>query len=271
MKRITGLLALVALVGFSAPVLADVIDTGGLTIEASYAIDQPSIGVRAVDPLSAYSNVTTFSGSAVTPAGATGTSGTRVTAMVGDDCNFISGAAGNNITTLRFSVANFNSAAFSANSMVRFYSDNSNSPGSFLAGFNFNALSFPALSVSVVTFNIPVANQWAVPAGGKMWAGEAFYITTGTGTATTSLNNMGLGIYNPVDKGTSADEDFVSATSGGTNTSAFVVNNPAGSVRNSPFTANPVANYGWEFNAAPEPASLCLLALGSLALIRRRR
>jgi hypothetical protein len=100
-----------------------------------------------------------------------------------------------------------------------------------------------------------------------VWAGVFFDNVGATATTFTELNNLGLGVFNPPDVGSSLDRDFFSGTNAGNPYNA----NPAGSIRVSPLAANPVANYGFELVAVPEPTAMALLAVGAVGLVRRRR
>jgi hypothetical protein len=199
------------------------------------------------------------------------TTGNTITRLTADDIHFAPGFAGNVITNIYFSVSNLNAVAVSARPRLRFYADNSNSPGNILAAFTFNPISFPAQSVSVFFFN--PGGSFTVPAG-TMWAGETFDDNVGTtGITPAQLNNLGQGIFGPPQAGTSLDEFFQSTSQG-----SFNQNNPPGSLLF--FGGVPAANFGWAFEIAnissvPEPATWGLLILGTTActggLVYRRR
>lgn len=249
-----------------APARAGILDSDGvLSMEATYSLGQGN-ATLSVDPAAPYSNITSYTGNVITPGGISGTS-FQVTSMVADDIQFTAAAAGNPITLFRFAVVNLNSSAYSCQPYVRFYSDSGNAPTTFLRGFNLSERSFPALSMSIVSFTVPLANQWNVPADGRMWAGMGFMGTNGVGF---NLLNMGIGFFNPVDVGTSQDQDFYSATGGGTNSNAFMTNFPPGTVRTSPYPTRQ-ANYGWEFVALPEPQGIGLIGLVMACFGRRHR
>ncbi|GEM_PF-3125112 len=89
------------------------------------------------------------------------------------------------------------------------------------------------------------------------WIGVAARIYNLTGGATKA----GQILYNPPILGSSADMFYLDntvATPPGTNQGWYW------------FGGNPVANFLWAIEVCPEPASLALLALGGLMLIRRR-
>ena len=193
-----------------------------------------------------------------------------ITNLVADKITFAPGSAGQIITSLKYSVGNFNAVSTSARPLIRFYATDGagGAPGTFITGYSFSATTFvsgfsPLFSASV---NIPI------PASGDMWAGITFdNVGSTTAAGATELNNLGQIIYGPPTVGSSADSHWVSTAPG----SFSGVNSPAGTETASPFGGAPVANYGWQFTAIPEPGSVGLLALGLLSggglLARRRR
>lgn len=212
-----------------------------------------------------YSNVTNFTGFALTNGGATNQSGNTITRMLLDDITFAFPPTYGNLTGFTFSVANLNSTAVSARARVRFYNDNgSNAPGTYLTGFSFNPISFTAGSVGLFTANVNVA----FPATQKIWAGITFDDNTGTTGATAAqLNNLGVGLYDPPTIGSSNDQFFLTTAAG-----SFLSSNPAGSIITG--TGNPKYNAGWSITTSvPEPGSLSLLLVGGLFAscgVRRR-
>lgn len=71
------------------------------------------------------------------------------------------------------------------------------------------------------------------------------------------LNSLGQGTYGPSTVGTSQDRMFVGSTP-----SNFLNSNPPGTVTNSPFGRDPLANFGFQFNVVPEPAPFLVLGAG---------
>ena len=214
----------------------------------------------------AYDNTTTFAGSGYVNGGATATS--AITTLVADDINFAAGSAGLGVRSFTFSVANFDTATFTARPRVRFYAADGTggAPGTFIAGFSFNPISFAPGVGPVNTADFGAATPaFTIPTNLKIWAGITFDNVGATATA-ANLNNLGQGLYNPPTVGTSADQFFQTSASG-----SFLVNNPAGSVFNAPF-AGTTANFGWTFNvqAVPEPSAFAALGLGVVAVLRRR-
>jgi len=217
-----------------------------------------------------YSNVTTFTGFGITNGGATLTSTVKSTRILMDDIQTNTTDSVEQIGQFSWSIANFNATATSARMRIRFYQPDGpgGSPGTAFGGFSF---AVSALPTGVSTFFTTLTpGQLPLPmTNGKFWAGEFFDNSGASATTNAALNNLGQGTFNPPDVGSSADQDWLS-----TNTDAasgFLVNNPTGSTRNSPFAANPVASYGWEFVPLPEPTTIGLAGLGLLGLASRRR
>jgi len=86
---------------------------------------------------------------------------------------------------------------------------------------------------------------------------EVLYNPQSSGT----IYGLGQALYNPPVLGSSTDDFYLDntyATPPGTNVGWYW------------FSGNPVANFYWGISVTPEPASFGLLALGALALLRRR-
>jgi hypothetical protein len=227
-------------------------------------------------PGSVYSNVDNFTGFGITHGGTVvnaGNGGLMTTRLLADDLNSVGSfdvmsVAGWN---MKFSVANLNATAVTARFRVRFYLRDGAAgvPGTALGGFSFTATSIPVGVTVFSSTGLPSLGAGIPPAGTtQIWAGIFFDNNASPATTAAQLDNLGQGTFNPPGVGTSADQDFLS----GPPTNTFLVNNPTGAIRSSPFAGNPVANYGWEIAAVPEPAALGILGFGLVGLaIRRRR
>lgn len=214
------------------------------------------VAPMAVDPLAIYSNVTTFSGSALGQATATG----GITRLFMDDVTFTTNAGVSNVTTIRFSVANLNATDQSVRARVRFWRADGagGGPGTYYddgvagnIGYTFNPFTFTGNSIIILSGN--VGTGFAVPAGATttLWAGITFdNVGTTTGATDVELDNFGQGFFDPVDLGSSTDTIFATTAAG----SFFGTSNPAGATTN--FGGTPVANYGWEFVVTTLPAEL---------------
>jgi hypothetical protein len=194
-----------------------------------------------------YSNITNFLGQGYANGGAALQSGNTITRLSADDLTPLSGYGGLNVSLLTFSVANFNAAAVSARARIRFYLADgaSGGPGTVLAGFSFNPISFP-VGVSLWSFN--PAGAMTLPLA-PFWAGVTFDNNAGgTGATAAQLNGLGQGMFDPPTVGTSADQFFVTSAAG-----SFLASNPAGTLGN--FGGAPPANFGWAFDVEqPVPA-----------------
>ncbi len=234
-------------------------------LAGTWSIGQATdVTADTVTPGAVYSDQTNFTGYGVY-AGANGT--TKVTALLADDIN-TTAASSFTLGQFSWSIVNGATVAQTISPYIRFYdtSGTNGGPGNLLGGLNFNGISVPAGTVDGFFYD---ATASAITLPTSFWACE-FFQTTGS-AANAKL--IGEGTFNPVDVGTSQDEDFTS-TAVGTNSSSFVSANPAGAVNVSPFAGTPVANFEWEFNqAVPEPGSLGLLLALSVAMLglRRRR
>jgi hypothetical protein len=226
-------------------------------------------GTRGVTGI--YSNTTTFLGQAFANGGSQNQSGNTITRLVADDLNLINASAVTEVNQITFAVANLNATNTNCRARIRFWQNGAGVPGAYLTdadnaaasiGFSFNPFSF-APGVTLLTGNLTGAG-WSLAAGPQtIWAGLTFDNNTGQSGATAAqLDNMGVGLFDPPTEGSSTDNLFQTTAAG----SFFPTPNPAGALVN--FAGNPLANAGWEL--VPEPSSLALLALGALAVIRRR-
>lgn len=254
MKRVSFVIA--ALVGITAGAMAQDL-VAQATEVAHYNFGDRVISPMAPTPGAFYSNVTNFTGFSVAPAGATGTT----TKALEDD---ITMTAGGQLGIIKFSVGNADAAGGTINARVRVrFFDTTGAgggPGALIAAVSFNPITFNA-GVTVFSSDLTTA---AITLPTTFWAAEFFDNVGATATA-AQLNSLGLGTFNAVDIGSSADKDFLTTNAG------VPAGNDAGAIRTSPFTGNPVANYGWEFNPVPEPTTMAALGLGAIALIRKRR
>jgi hypothetical protein len=214
-----------------------------------------------------YSDLANNSGQYYANGGASVVSGNTITRLVADDLTPSSGYAGMAISNIYFSVVNANAAAVSARPRLRIWNADGAGglPGSFVAGFTFNAISFGA-STSYSFFFHPTGVN--VPSG-TFWMGLTFDNNSGaTGATDVQLNNLGMALFDPPTIGTSTDNAFETTAAGD-----FLVNNPAGATFN--FGGNPAANFffGVSVMQIPEPATCLLGGLGfaGLLLFRRRR
>lgn len=210
-----------------------------------------------------YDNTTGFQGSAGINGGVASDTGTRQTFLLLDDLTYNPAMALTNVTQIVFSLANLNSTSQALSPSIRLYNSNGTGggPGTLITGFNFNPVTVAATNVTLLTFNVPAANQFLLPSSGTIWVGV--YFSSNSQTAAV-LNNFGMGLFDPPAIGSSQDRDFLSST-----TSTQTTSNPAGSIRTSPFGGSPVANYGFKITVAavPEPTSLALTALSGFGLL----
>jgi hypothetical protein len=207
-------------------------------ISANHLLMREAAGVLVVNPAASYSNVTTFSGQGYAGGGATLTSGNTITRLIADDVTLV-GTPPFGVATFSFNIANLNTVAVSARPRIRFYlADGAGgAPGTYITGFSFNATSFTAGSVNTLSANVTPFNVTS----NTFWAGITFDNNTGASGATAAqLDNLGMGIFNPIDVGTSTDAIFQTTAAG-----SFLANAPAGATTN--FGGSPVANLGWEF------------------------
>ncbi len=218
-----------------------------------------------------YSNATGFTGSglAVGASGTTAQGAVTITSMFSDNITMLPIAANQSITLVTFRVGNFSATAFSARPRIRFYADDNGgtAPGTFITGFSFNPISFPAATVSGFTF-APGVGQIVVPSNSRLWASILFDNSGATGTA-TDMQSLGVGIFGTYDVGSSTDAFFLSAAPA---SGSYLANNPAGSAQ----TVSPSGSFGWGFQiaAVPEPTTWALMGgavlLGAVGVRRWR-
>src|SRR5215831_19031572 len=212
-----------------------------------------------------YRDLDNNTGSFFANGGAATISGNTITRLVADDLTPLNGYAGQSISNIYFSVVNANAVAVSARPRLRMWDADGagGTPGTFIAGFTFNPISFAANSGSRFFFHPTGVN---VPAS-TFWIGLTFDGNGGTTGATSAqLNNLGMALFSPPTIGTSTDNAFETTAAGD-----FLANNPAGSTFN--FGGNPPANFFFGISVAtvPEPSALVLVVLGLVSLLLFRR
>ncbi len=228
--------------------------------------------------ITAYSNISTFSGFALSNGSATSQSGNTITALIADDITPVSGLGGLGVVEFTFSVVNLNAVAVTARPGVRFYQSDGagGGPGTLIRALTLGNVSFArATPVTVTATASPDTPLFTLP-GGTFWAGLVFDDADGTTGATAAqLSSLGQGIYSPPTVGSSLDRIFRTSSAG-----SFDSSNPTGSLLT--FGGAPVANFGWQFKvfqadptAAPEPSTLASVAIAGLAsagnALRKRR
>jgi hypothetical protein len=271
------MMALVLVAGLASAASANEI-VGTATVSGFIPLSQMGNGTvnpQVVDPNARYSNITGFSGNAFAP-GASALQGTNtITRMMMDDLTPVGVAPGERVTAVRFTVFNANTVPVSARARIRFWNADGagGGPGTYFngnvgsgapgpIGFSFNPLSFgPGVTTLTGTF---AGAEWTMPTG-RFWAGLTFD-NNSTGDQTALFNNMGQGIFNPVDLGSSTRDFFLTNAAG----SFFAPNNPAGALTNFGADPQPAGNFGWEF-VVPAPGSVALIGLAGLMAGRRRR
>jgi hypothetical protein len=221
------------------------------------------VGSASAQELFLYRNLDNNTGQFFANGGATVVSGNDITRLVADDLTPIAGFDGQAIDNLYFSVVNANAVAVSARPRLRMWNADGagGNPGTFIAGFTFNAVSLGANTADSFFFHPTGVN---VPSG-TCWMGLTFDDNSGaTGATAAQLNNLGMALFNPPTVGTSADTMFETTAAGD-----FLVNNPAGATFN--FGGNPPANVFFGMSVAPEPATAALIGLATTAGLARRR
>ena len=250
LKKSSFFLFAIILLGYTSFAQTDIlVSASNLKLVKTFKINaRGAQGTLVVDPNALYSNVTTFSGSAYPNGDATLVSGNTITSLVADSIGFV-GTLPFSIGQFNFAIGNLNAADVSARPRIRFYANDgvNGGPGTYITGFSFNPITFTASSIQVYTGTVtPFAiNTQAI------WAGITFDDNTGaTGITLDQLNNLGMGLFNPIDVGSSTDNIFQTNAAG-----SFLANNPAG--KNYNFGGSPVANLGWQFvSAIPLPVTL---------------
>jgi hypothetical protein len=221
-----------------------------------------SLRPASAQELFIYDNTDFSTGQAFYNGGTANQSGNLITRLLADDLTPAPGFVGEQIYRIYFGVANGNANAVSARPRIRFYAGDGagGGPGTYITGFTFNAISFPA-GGSGYQFS---PTSMTVPAG-TFWIGMTFDNNTGaTGATQAEMDNLGLLTFNPPTIGTSADQYFLTTAAG-----SFLASNPAGTLAN--FGGTPVANFYFGISVVPEPTVASLLLLGATGMLLRRR
>jgi hypothetical protein len=207
---------------------------------------QTQQAIKDVAPNAIYSNVTNYLGFYQNEGAAVQGTNT-ITTLVADSLS-LSGTPPFSIGSFSFSVGNGNTVDVSASPLIRFYATDglNGGPGTVIAGYDFDPISFTAESINIFTGNVAPF----MITSKAIWAGITFDNNFGaTGATITQLNLLGQGIFDPVDKGSSEDGFFQTDLAGD-----FGSGNPAGAVYD--FGGSPVANFGWEIvSSIPLPVT----------------
>ena len=210
----------------------------------SSAVEAPT----AINPNALYSDTSAFTGQGVTNGAANTLNGNTITTLIADSLGLI-GTPPFSVGRFTFSVANFNAADVIARPLIRFYENDgvAGGPGTLLAAYDFDPIPFPNGLVGLFTGTV---TPFTIPTH-AIWAAIIFDDDTATTGATLAqLNDLGQGLFNPIDRGSSTDGFFGTDTAG-----AFLADNPAGGVFS--FGGTPVLNSGWDIvSAVPLPVTL---------------
>jgi hypothetical protein len=224
-------------------------------------VSSHSVSGDVVSPGAVYSDVTNASGYYYSADDATSVGSVTYTGMMADDLTPIGGGTVSQVSVV---IYNANGSTVTAGLELSFYDntgDGGGSPGNLLSAFSVGSLSIPAgyttqpINFSGVGFVFPSTTTWA---------GLSFNNASNPSTTADELNNLGQGLDDPPDAGSSADEFYNGSTDGAPYTS----NSPPGTLEY--FGGSPVANFGWEIVVSPEPASAILTAAALLALASHR-
>lgn len=178
-----------------------------------------------------HSNITTYINQDFLNGGASGTGSAAITKLIEGQLFLQSPGTVNQV---KFVVANTSLGAVTSRASIRFHQANGSGggPGTFIVGFTFNAITFPADSLVVV-----IADVGAVTLPSTVWAGVVFD-AGGAGAALATLaqlNSLGMGLFAPCTVGDINGQMFRTTSAG-----SFASNNPAGSQSSNAGTC------GWE-------------------------
>lgn len=213
----------------------------GGSVEAPAVVDPNAIysNVNPANLLGGYSN-----------GGATLQAGNTITTLVADSLGLV-GTPPFSVGSFVFSIVNNDVADVTARPRIRFYAADgpAGSPGTLITGLTFAPITFTAGSAELFDTG-PMQTPITITTQ-SMWAGITFDDSIGTSGATVEqLNNLGQGIIDPIDRGSSTDDFFQTDTAG-----SFLADLPAGSFGN--FSGDPLANFAWEIvSSIPLPVTL---------------
>jgi hypothetical protein len=193
---------------------------------------------------------------------ATGAAG-GATKIVADDTV---PTAGGILNEFSFSVSNANTVAVAARPRVRFWAADGagGGPGSLIAGFSFNPITFNANTLNVFTTGQALAANNILLPNAPMWWGMLFDNVGVTATTNAQLDLLGQVVIDPPSIGSSNPQLMWEATATGSN----FVSNPAGATIT---LAGVPSNLLYEYQVVPEPTAVTLALVGMVALVARRR
>ena len=220
--------------------------SGDLTFEENVPLGKQTRLTTFLDTVE-YSNVSFFLGQGYIQGGSALQGSNTITQLLMDDITPLGASPGEDVTQLKFSIANFNATPVTVRPRIRFWFDDTGLPGLYYnlpggpVGFSFNPITIN-VGVTILTATI-APDLFAMPSG-RFWAGVTFDDNNGTtGITQAQLDQLGQGFFDPPLVGSSEDLLFETSAAG----SFFGVDNPPGAPFN--FGGNPIANVAWEFTA----------------------
>jgi hypothetical protein len=166
-----------------------------------------------------------------------------ITRLIADNLSLV-GTPPYKIGYVFFVLCNGNPGPVSVRPKIRYYLDNSGSPGTYITGFNFIPINVPNGSCQSLSAKLTVASQFTITSN-AMWAAMSFDNAGGATATNEQMNLIGMAFYDPPDLGSSNNNFYLSTGTPG----EFTANNPAGSLQTFNSTGgppDPPDNFGWE-------------------------